>query len=334
MSPAGRSVLLILAALLMASCTASESRTPPASGESSGQSVPSVPSVQPAPSLAAVAPWSPGPGEVRPEIKRAATEYLEAAGTWVGGAGDPAAVKSRLRAAGFGPAARAAGVVLAADAPQARLRVIYPQYGGLTGTLASVMVIVEQTLLDHGGGTTTQSLVLDVRLTLANGSPVVTGIAELSAKDRGEREPASSTARAVLQDPNIVLSGTGRQDVAEGRVENSVLRILRTLAASHELDVTVLRTGHPRNVFETDRISNHTRGRAVDIWRIDGEPVADPTTPRALLREVMVQAARSGATEVGGPFDLNGVRPGFFTDRVHQDHVHIGITPGRRPARP
>jgi uncharacterized heparinase superfamily protein len=96
----------------------------------------------------------------------------------------------------------------------------------------------------------------------------------------------------------------------------------------------VLRTGHPREVFGTARTSNHTHGRAVDVWRVDGRPVVDPATPRALLRDVMVRAGRLGATEVGGPFDVDGPGRGFFTDDVHRDHLHVGLTPGRRPARP
>jgi hypothetical protein len=117
-------------------------------------------------------------------------------------------------------------------------------------------------------------------------------------------------------------------------VDDALLAILDRLAAAHVLDVTVLRTGHPREVFGTGRTSNHTRGRAVDIWRVDGRPVVGPGTPRALLREVMVLAGRLGATEVGGPFDVNGSGPGFFSDDVHRDHLHVGVTPGRPRARP
>jgi hypothetical protein len=58
----------------------------------------------------------------------------------------------------------------------------------------------------------------------------------------------------------------------------------------------------------------------------------DPAISRILLTQVMVRAGELGATEVGGPFDLNGERSGFFTDIVHQDHLHIGITPGKPQA--
>lgn len=72
----------------------------------------------------------------------------------------------------------------------------------------------------------------------------------------------------------------------------------------------------------------------MDIWRIDGALVVDPSTPRDLLAAVMTKAGQLGATEIGGPFDLNGERPRYFTDDLHKDHIHIGVTEGGLPAVP
>ncbi|MFD7834155.1 hypothetical protein [Streptomyces sp. NPDC059761] len=46
------------------------------------------------------------------------------------------------------------------------------------------------------------------------------------------------------------------------------------------MSVSVVRSGHPLNVFGTGRPSDHPVGRAFDVWAVDGHPVVDPATPR------------------------------------------------------
>ena len=87
--------------------------------------------------------------------------------------------------------------------------------------------------------------------------------------------------------------------------------------------MSVVHTGHPRNVFGTDRLSDHTRMRAFDVWAVDGHTVIDPATSDALVDGFMRAAAKAGAYNVGGPRQLG--LPGFFSDRVHRDHLHIAF---------
>ena len=128
-------------------------------------------------------------------------------------------------------------------------------------------------------------------------------------------------AQAVLGDARIVLPGAARADVLSGAVDDLVLDALTRLAQRWTLDVHVFTSGHPLHVFATDRVSNHSRGLAVDVWALDGIPVVDRA--RSPWREVLVAAADVGASELGGPEDL-GKRP-FFSDQVHQDHLHVGV---------
>ena len=91
------------------------------------------------------------------------------------------------------------------------------------------------------------------------------------------------------------------------------------------------RQGHIQTVFPSSRLSNHAVGRAVDVREIDGQRIVeDPSSSKT--SQFVTLAAELGATEVGSPTDLNGDRPGFFTDDVHSDHIHIGVTPGDAPA--
>lgn len=294
-----------------------------------------VPAATGAPVTLPAAPaWSAGPGEVQPEVKLAATRFVELAGTWAGQAGSVPEVEQRLAAAGLPPGLASAVAPLADDAAvAASVEVVYPQYGGLTDDLASVMVVLRQQLLPAGGPATSREVILDVRLRRGeDGGWAVTGVDPglPLAPDR----PPTPLAEQVLANPAVRLPGPARADILAGRVEDPVLAVLQELARDHVVDVLVTRSGHPTNVFDTDRVSNHTIGRAVDLWRIDDQLVVDPGTPRELLSEVMLAAGRAGATEVGGPFDLNGEGRGFFTDPVHADHLHLGVTPGRPPAVP
>jgi hypothetical protein len=203
-------------------------------------------------------------------------------------------------------------VAVAAAAKQAGspgLQVFDAQYGGLLDTSASVLVV-------------TSAGTFDVRLVQATPLWKVT---EIHPSAPG---PAAATVSAaateVLADTRISLPPAAAADIKSGAVHDSVLRTLLTLSQSHELTVSVVRSGHPIYVFGTTRPSDHPLGRAVDIWRIDGHAVVDPATSTSLVDGLMRQAAALGSYNVGGPRQLSG--PQFFSDRTHHDHVHLGFS--------
>ncbi|NEK93366.1 hypothetical protein GCU67_04120 [Modestobacter muralis] len=272
--------------------------------------------------------WRPGPGEPQAEIKQTATAFIETAGTWIGAVGAAATLRSK----GVGPDVAATATALEApDAVSSTVRVIYPQYGGVTADRAAVMVLFEQQLQTAQGATTIRQMALDVRLTqVAGGSWQAEEIRPLTSL--GSSVPLSEAAQAVLAEPRLELSAPARLDVSSGRMDDRLLRVLLGLAENWVLTVQVMHTGHIQTVYPTERVSNHAVGRAVDIRAVDRQPVIDPATSREMLIELAARAGELGATEVGAPFDLNGDRSGFFTDVVHQDHLHVGITPGKQPA--
>ncbi len=122
--------------------------------------------------LPASSPWQPGGNEISPEVKLAAVRVLEALGTVPDGAAvTPAA--DRLTAAGADPVLeRTAGPLLPPAGP-AVTQVVYPQYGGLERSTASVMAVVRQTWVD--GATLRERVVTaDVRLQRAGSAWTVT----------------------------------------------------------------------------------------------------------------------------------------------------------------
>ncbi len=266
--------------------------------------------------------WVPGNGEVQPEVKLAAVRALEGAGTWRRSQGTPPAIASRLAGQEvMTGAARRIMAATAATAEESSLVVLYPQYGGITEARASVLVVARQILLTNGA-TTTRDYTIDVRLA-KRGTRWEVIDAQMASTTAATR--LSVLAKAVLSNPSVRLPAAARADIRSGQVDDTILAVLDAVGRQYVVDVTVLKSGHPRNVFGTDRRSNHSRGSAVDIWRINDLLVVDPGTPRDVLAGVMKEAARAGATEIGGPFVPPGSGRSFYTDVVHADHLHFGV---------
>src|SRR6266536_45087 len=120
-------------------------------------------------------------------------------------------------------------------------------------------------------------------------------------------------------------------DYASPRLDRRVRELLVAIAAHHQVRVSCIRTGHSWFVAGTDRVSNHSVWRAVDLDRVDGAPVrASNQAARELA--LWIGGGRAGVqpSEVGLPWAF-GRRP-WFTDAGHQDHLHVGF-PGPTQAR-
>lgn len=273
-------------------------------------------------------PWRPGPGEIEPAAKLAAVRLVEALGTWPAGQGGEQAAVDRAAALGI-PVSSASQLTAQAGslrptADAAVVRVIDAQYGGILSDTASVLVVCDQPTLTgttvRPGGTT-----VDVRLSRGSAGWRVTALHPAAP---GPATALDSAAREVLAQSRIELPPASAADIRSGAVHDSVLRAMLQLAGSYRLSVSVVRSGHPLDVFGTDRPSDHPLGRAFDVWRIDGHPVVDPATSRTLITAFMRAAAAAGSYNVGGPVQLTGGATAnqFFSDDTHHDHVHVGFT--------
>lgn len=255
-------------------------------------------------------------------MKASACRLLEVGCSWSGGQAGHGAARDRIRAAGYDPGLVAGLSPLLGPGVAAVLQVVDAQYGGILAASASVLVVVEQWVRQGDGSVRRTGDTFDVRLVSATPRWRVT---EVNPARPGPSAAAlTPAARAVLGDARIRLPHAARADVRSGQVHDSVLRALGALAAHHVLDVSVIRSGHPRFVFGTNRLSDHPRGRAVDVWAIDGRRVVDHAN-RRVVTDFMAAAAAHGTWQVGGPVDLDGGGRQFFSDLTHQDHVHLGF---------
>lgn len=265
--------------------------------------------------------WRAQSGEVSPSIKARATLLLESVGAWSGSAGGLAAARGRVSAAGFNSALADALGPLLGSGSSAVLQVRDAQYGGILSTRASVLVVVDQWRLMPDGSIRAGGTTVDVRLVKA--SPHWRVVEALPAHQGTPASKLSSAARRVLSEPRIRLPHAAKADVLAGGIHDSVLRLLFDLSALHVVDVSVLQSGHPIDVFGTSRPSDHPRGRAVDIWALDSKPLVLPTN-HAIASSAMRFAVAHGAYNVGGPVLLSGSQ--YFSDDTHQDHIHLGFS--------
>ncbi|MEV4921705.1 hypothetical protein [Streptomyces roseoverticillatus] len=271
------------------------------------------------------AAWRPGPSDVRPDVKLRAVQLIEALGTWRDGAGGVAKARERVAALGLPPALAGQAGPLLSGADTAVVEVTDAQYGGILAGSASVLVVCRQWTRTGGGPVVAGGTTVDVRL--AEGAPRWS-VGELHPAAPG---PAAATlpeeARRVLDEDRIRLPVAAEADIRGGGVHASALRAMLRLAERYRIDVSVVRSGHPLNVFGTGRPSDHPPGRAFDVWRIDGRAVVGRSTPRALVEAFMRDAAAAGSYNVGGPLLPSGAGAGpqFFTDDTHHDHVHVGF---------
>jgi hypothetical protein len=259
---------------------------------------------------------------VAPEVKQAAALLAETAGSWSEGEGGIRRTARRLQVAGYDPNLVDDLGPLLTDDESAVAEVRVAQYGGILSTSASVLIVVDQWVVRMDGRLRRRGTTLDVRLVADEPRWTVTAVRPAQPGRRtGE---VTGAARRLLASDRVTLPPAAARDVRSGVIADSVLRSLNSLSAAHRLDVSVLRSGHPLRVFGTGRTSDHTEGRAVDIWALDGLPIIKPGL-RTMVADFMQAARAAGAYQVGGPVDPDGSGTSYFADATHQDHIHLGF---------
>lgn len=206
-----------------------------------------------------------------------------------------------------------------------RGEVIYPQLGGLENGLASVMVVTRQTVGTGSEADFSVVRTLDIRLVHDESGWEFDYLS--SAGGTFENLDALATADVVASDPRIQMPDTARLDILAGLVSPNLLEVMAELADQTPYEVVVLATGHPHNVFETNRVSQHTVGQAVDVYRIGDHQVIDDRGPDGATKGIVEWLYdHPDVAQVGSPWDLDGAGSGrSFTNVVHQDHIHLAV---------
>jgi hypothetical protein len=267
-------------------------------------------------------PWAPSPAERHATIKTRAAAAVQALASYDRGDGTAAAAMERLQSAGFKSEVVSGAAGLLDRGVASVAEIVYPQLGGLTATEASVMVVTRLRTIDARARADEVTRVIDVRLARSAAGWEPSAIAS-----DGAGPPAASglpEVEAIIANDALDLPDSALADLRSGRTDPRVVDLLRRLTERWQLSVAVLATGHPHNVFASDRLSNHTAGRGVDIWAVDGLAVIDQQSSPT-LHAIVADALAAGVTEVGAPFDIDGPGGKVFTNDVHLDHLHLAF---------
>lgn len=307
--------------------TAPEPSPEPSLPPSPTPTSPAGPAAAPSPSPPPLpAAWTAPEGEVLPNAKTAAAAVVHALTNHEVGttpqdvaeavAGDPAQVR----------ALAAAATNLVDPERWSRGAVRYGQLGGLGDDAVSVMVVVEQRRGRGGEVEQVETRTLDVRLRLEDDAWAFDGLASDGGPVVPRPDQLSEAAAAVLDDPRIHLTDSNRWDIHAGGVHPDLLALLLQIADRTEIGVVTFTRGHPVNVFGTDRRSNHTRGRAVDIHRVGEGLVVDQREEGSPAHDlVRFLYDQTDVPELGSPWALDGFGGRSFTDVVHADHLHVAV---------
>lgn len=305
----------------------------PSSSPSPSTSPPPEPADEPTPQPPAAEPYEPLPGDVYADAKRVGGRFVQALTTYEAGAGlDDVAVRAAeparpgLDPTTLAPAARPLhhpGVASTGE-------VVYVQLGGLhpasAPTTASTMVVVLQRVVT-ADGEQAQTRTVDARVRLVDGRWVVDGLGDVGGIAVQRPADLSAAARTVLDDERIDLPDSARWDIHRGDIDPRLLSTMATMADRFPYSVTCLKSGHPRNVFGTDRRSNHTAGRGVDVWAVDDVPVVEQQpqvdTPAHTLTRALFEAGM--VPELGAPWAFDGRGGRSFQNDVHRDHLHVAF---------
>lgn len=272
-------------------------------------------------------PYQPPAGEVFPNGKRLAARVAQELATF----GPKADAAELADGAGAQPDLERVVAPLLEPSRRSAGEVLYVQLSGVTATTLGTMVVVRQHLEDGEGNREQVVRVMDIRLRRTGGPWLLERVASVGGTPVPRPSTLSRAALRVLDHPNIELADTARWDIYRGLVGEELLQALADAADRRRLAITVFRTGHPPNVWAAGRVSAHTLGRAADIYAVDRVPVVGQRAEGSSAQRLAEAFLAGGAKQVGSPWVLTPGGRRSFTDRVHQDHLHVDVGSGAIP---
>jgi len=308
-------------ALLLAGCTDGPDRS---GSPASRTPTPSPAAEKPVARLPVHAPYEPPEIERYRNGKRLAARIAQAATTYDAGA-TPTQVAREIP---DGDARLAPTIEPLVERGSASTgKIAYVQLSGVTRSSLATMVITRQTLARAGARPRTVNRVIDVRLRRSSGPWSLERIGSVGGSPARRPSNLSPAAGRVLEHPRLTLTDSARWDIHRGDVDDRLLQALADAADQRRISVSVLRSGHPRNVWATSRSSAHATGYAADIYAVDGALVLRQRYPGSPAYRLATGLVAGQADQVGSPWPLPPGGRRAFSDAVHQDHIHLQQSP-------
>lgn len=133
-------------------------------------------------------------------------------------------------------------------------------------------------------------------------------------------------AQRVLAADNVWIYGSGRDDIAAGRIDVRILVVISYLRERHgSVTVSSLFSGH-RKFARPGVVSAHIYGHAVDIAAVGEVSIAGHQQPggitEAAVRSLLLLPTELQPQQV---ISLLGLGGPSFPLRDHGDHIHVGF---------
>jgi hypothetical protein len=143
-------------------------------------------------------------------------------------------------------------------------------------------------------------------------------------------EPAASVA-TLLDSSSLELAPGAASDLRNGIVDSRLVALLQWITERHSIVISEFRTGHPKFVAGTNKVSNNWYGRATTITWVDGEAVSPGSAAaRVLWQELRRAPAAIRPTEIGAPW-ADPANPRYYSGADARSLIHIGFDgPTRR----
>lgn len=150
--------------------------------------------------------------------------------------------------------------------------------------------------------------------------------------------PLKQSLAQLLALPTFRPSADARLDLESGNVDARLVEVLFVLAQEHNLDVSIIKTGHPLGPTTPGGFTNsHYYYRAVDITAVDGKSLLEYPTDQdvlaigRILRSLPPQARpdhifgpEAWQTSLGYTVSA-GFRSDAFHNQIHADHLHLSF---------
>jgi hypothetical protein len=136
---------------------------------------------------------------------------------------------------------------------------------------------------------------------------------------------APATPQSLLGNDAIAFAPAAADDVAHGIADQRLVSLLAWIAQRHRIVVSVIKSGHPRFVTGTHKVSNHWYGRAATISDVDGRAVTRGSAAAAALWDQLQTAPKAfRPDEIGAPWSAPG-NPRWFSGPDEQAEIHVGF---------
>jgi hypothetical protein len=143
---------------------------------------------------------------------------------------------------------------------------------------------------------------------------------------------------SLLRSQQLIASPDARSDLESDQASPALICLLASAVERFALEVRTIKTSHPMGpISPAGRLNSHYFYCAADIYAVDGQDVGARPIPKSIVRFgrwlMSLDEALRPSTVMGpgawhaalGPGDRRAFRDDSFANKIHHDHLHLGV---------